>query len=535
MTLFKRESLKNIPINPGIYHMKDVQGFVLYVGKAKNLKKRVSSYFLTKNHDLKTRMLVSQIAEIDVIVTKTEAEALILENQVIKQYKPKYNILLKDDKTYPYVKLTNEVFPKIIVTRKKLKDNDYYFGPYPAIGSAKGLQRLLYDLFPLRDCKQKISRDKVEPKCILVDINKCLGPCIYKDINGEYDRLVQELKWLLSGKNKELLKSLNIQMKNFSNKLEFESAGRIRDRIQKIEQLGIRQSVDLNLNTNVQVWAMSETDDYVYVMVQEIIKGKLLFQHGFYQNKKDINALSDFIDRIVIDIVVLQQEAPRLLFCSSSLKETLSEKTGLSCPQRGKKRAVVETAEKNAKLALLRLIKTENESVRDDDVVADMQAVLKLKKRPTTIIGFDISHLQGTHIVASAVMFKDGKPYKAGYRKFNIKSVEGKSNDPESMREVVFRRLRLCEKDGEPYPDLLLIDGGRAQLNYSLSALSKKGVLGDMEIISLAKREEEIYTPHEKDTIRLPKHSRVLHLLQHVRDESHRFALKFQRSKRKIS
>lgn len=519
--------------------MKDDQGFVLYVGKAKNLKKRVSSYFMSKKHDLKTLTLVSQIHDIELIVTETETEALILENQLIKRYKPKYNILLKDDKTYPYIKLTKEHFPKVIVTRKKQNDGATYFGPYPSIGSSKALQRMLLDLFPIRDCKQAISLDKQEKKCLLLDIGKCIGPCVYKDIKPEYDALIEELKLLLSGRDKALIKRLKDQMQHFSDAMEYEKAAEVRDKIEKCVQLTERQRVDFNHQSNTQVWAVYDAEERVYVLIQEVLNGKLLHQYGFFEDKEKLNSTQDLVEQSFLQFSDVQEEPPQEIICQEEFKTLFEDwvprykrKTTITSPQKGEKKAILDTAIKNAKLSLTRLIKDEVEKTKKGDVVGEMQRILRLMKRPENIVGFDISHLQGTNIVASAVYFKHGKPYKGGYRKFNIRSVSEQSNDPESMREVVYRRLRLCEKDNEPYPDLLVIDGGRAQLNFALSALSEKGLLGSIDIISLAKRDEEIYTPYYRDPIRLPKHSHVLHLLQHVRDESHRFALTFQRSKR---
>lgn len=536
---FPKKRLKDFPHNPGIYQMKDDQGFVLYVGKAKDLKKRVSSYFMSKRHDLKTLTLVSQIHDIELIVTETETEALILENQLIKKYKPKYNILLKDDKTYPYIKLTKEPFPRVIVTRKKQSDGATYFGPYPSIGSSKALQRMLLDMFPIRDCKQTISLDKQEKKCLLLDIGKCIGPCVYKDIKPDYDALIEELKLLLSGRDKALIKRLKETMQQHSDAMEYEKAAEVRDKIEKCVQLTERQRVDFNQQTNTQVWAVHDSDDRVYVLIQEVLNGKLLHQYGFFEDKDKLNSVVDLVEQSFLQFSDVQEQAPHEIICQEEFKPLFESwcpnykrKTIITSPQKGEKKAILETAIKNAKLSLTRLIKDEVEKTKKGDVIGDMQRILRLMKRPESIIGFDISHLQGTNIVASAVCFKDAKPYKSGYRKFNIRSVSGQSNDPESMREVVYRRLRLCEKDSEPYPDLLLIDGGRAQLNFALSALSEKGLLGHIDIISLAKRDEEIYTPYYRDPIRLPKHSHVLHLLQHVRDESHRFALTFQRSKR---
>ena len=268
MSGFDRKKLLGIPHVPGVYQMKDKNGTILYVGKAKNLKKRVSSYFSSKLHDVKTRVLVSLIDAVDVITTNTENEALILENQLIKTFKPKYNILLKDDKTYPYIKITKDLFPKISVTRKKLHDGATYYGPYPSIGSTRFLRRMLLDMFPIRDCKQEITLNKMQKKCLLLDIGKCIAPCVKKEVKKEYDDLITQLMMLLSGKDKTLIKNMKHEMAAFSSELKFEKAAEIRDRINKCQQLLEKQRVDLDLRYNAQIWAVHESDDYFYLLIQ---------------------------------------------------------------------------------------------------------------------------------------------------------------------------------------------------------------------------------------------------------------------------
>jgi excinuclease ABC subunit C len=542
MSGFDRKKLLGIPHVPGVYQMKDKNGTILYVGKAKNLKKRVSSYFSSKLHDVKTRVLVSLIDAVDVITTNTENEALILENQLIKTFKPKYNILLKDDKTYPYIKITKDLFPKISVTRKKLHDGATYYGPYPSIGSTRFLRRMLLDMFPIRDCKQEITLNKMQKKCLLLDIGKCIAPCVKKEVKKEYDDLITQLMMLLSGKDKTLIKNMKHEMAAFSSELKFEKAAEIRDRINKCQQLLEKQRVDLDLRYNAQIWAVHESDDYFYLLIQDIIDGKLLYQFGFIEQKNKITDVTDLVEQAVYEHIGNNGKKTKEIYCDSSLlpviKESvqaIKEKIGVKAPKKGEKKEWVKNAETNAKLALLKHLKSKTEKKETINVCEELKHVLRLAHCPERIIGFDISHLQGTNIVASAVYFKDGKPYKSLYRKFNIKTVSGKSNDPMSIKEVVLRRLQLCQKQNEPTPNLLLIDGGRGQLNYAVTALSSLGLLGKIDIISLAKKEEEIYTLHFQTPIRLPHSHPGLHLLQYIRDESHRFALTFQRSKRKYS
>lgn len=448
--------------------MKNSRGLVLYVGKAKNLKKRVSSYFSSKNHDIKTRVLVSKIEGIQTIVTASETEALILENQLIKTHFPKYNILLKDDKSYPYIALTRDVFPRLIITRKNDDKSLRYFGPYPSIGSTKQLRRMLLELFPIRDCRQPITLNKMQPKCILMDIGKCLGPCVKKEVKMAYDSVLDELEMVLKGKSKDLLKSLHEHMRLHSEKLEFEKAAGIRDKIAKIQLLSERQTVDTNQDEDIQVWGVAENPKRIYIAIQEIIEGKLLHQHGFYFDKSEDISRTDILEQLFIQFQERQQVSPKQLLCAVEDEEVLDTTVKLSglkivvhAPQRGQKHDILLAAQKNAMLSLSRSFKADVEKRDESTLIDQVQATLGLDRLPRICIGFDISHLQGKNIVASAVYFKDGKPLKSGYRQFIIRTVSIQSNDPLSMREVVDRRLGLCEKDNEELPDLLLIDGKR--------------------------------------------------------------------------
>lgn len=520
--------------------MKDSRGHVLYVGKAKDLKKRVSSYFSNKHHEPKTRVLVSKIKDIQTIVTKSETEALILENQLIKTHFPKYNILLKDDKSYPYIALTKEIFPRLIITRKNEDKTLKYFGPYPSIGSTKHLRRLLLDLFPIRDCRQPITLNKHQPKCILMDIGKCVGPCIKKDTVDAYQKVVEDLSSILKGKSKDLIAKLREEMQENSKQLRFEKAAVLRDKIGKIQQLSERQTVDMNQDEDVQLWAVVESPKRIYVVVQEIIEGKLLHQHGLYYDRDHDVSREDIVEQLLIQFQDRQEIAPKWLYCQKEdeaiLKitaEAIGLKTKVFVPQKGPKLDMMASAQKNAMLSLSRSFKADVEK-RDDSTLLDhVKETLGLEKLPRICMGFDISHLQGKDIVASSVYFKDGKPLKSGYRQFIIRTVSLQSNDPVSMREVVDRRMGLCEKESEPYPDLLLIDGGKGQLNFALSALAKRDLLGKIACVSLAKKFEEIYLPNQKEPLRLANNDPVRLYLQRIRDEAHRFALKFQRKKRK--
>ena len=533
----KPTNINNCPTTPGIYKMINSDANIIYVGKAKNLKNRVKSYF-TKNHtDFKTKIMVSHIKTIEIIQTSTEKEAFILENQLIKTLKPKYNILLKDDKTFPYIKVTtNEPFPRIITTRKKINDNARYYGPYPSIGSTRSLRKTLYSLFPIRDCKIAITLTEKQPKCLLLDINKCIGPCIYKQIKPQYDDLVEQLHLLLTGKNKTLLTQLTQQMTTFSNQLNFEKAAEIRDKIKQISHLIESQQVDLEQNNNLQLWAFCKNEQFYYMLVQEIIDGKLIAQHGFYKATATISQ-DNFIEQTFISFTSQYILIPDAIITTQTAATVIKDilklfpQHQLIIPERGLKKQLLTQTIYNAKQALHKLVLTQTRSTTPQLEPTTIQSQLNLKHPPKRIIGFDISHIQGKYMVASAVYFINGQPQKSLYRKFNIKTIKGHSNDPAAIAEAVYRRLQLVIKDNEPMPDLLCIDGGRGQLNFAYKSIQALKLTHKIELISLAKRNEEIYLLYHQQPLTLPQNDPTLQLFQQIRDESHRFANSFRHQK----
>jgi len=525
--------------------MIDSRGDIIYIGKAKNLKKRVSSYFTnSKNHHPKTRVMVTRIEHIDVIITKSEPEALILEAQLIKKHQPRYNVMLKDDKSFPYIKVTtNEIFPRVLVTREKSNDNASYFGPFPSIGSTRKLLRLIYDMFPLRDCKQKIDLENMQPKCINLDIGKCIGPCVIKEIKPQYDELVSDLKLLLLGKNQQLMDKFSSEMRAASDKKDFETAADLRDRIYKIQRISQRQLVDLSHTKNMFVWGCAENDEVFYCLVQSLIEGKLMYQTGFYFAKDELGSKEMWIQQAFLsaienkEIVYKEIIGDKDVIAAINVLPTsvlFDYPVQIQAVQRGKKAELVEMANRNAKIALKKIQHSQdtkhkpNRSISMDEVAT----TLELEIIPDIILGFDISHLQGSDIVASSVCFNSDGPLKEGYRKYSIKSVKDKSNDPKSIQEAVERRLEQEKKKPTGTAVLLLIDGGRAQLNYAVEAINRVQVPFPVVAVGLAKREEDIYRHVQGDILTLDKSNRVLQFLQRVRDESHRFANAFQEKKR---
>ena len=534
---FTRDSLAQLPNQPGIYKMIDNSDTIIYIGKAKNIKNRVKSYFAKTIDSIKTRLMVKQIARIEIIETTTEKEAFILENHLIKTYKPKYNVLLKDDKTFPYIKVTmNEPFPRIIVTRHKQRDGSRYYGPFPSLGSSRSLKKTLYELFPIRDCKQPISLTKKEPKCLLLDINKCIGPCVIKEIKPQYDELIKQLDLLLTGRNSTLITHITKQMKALAAEQKFEEAANLRDRLVLIENLTESQRVALDDAHSYSLWTFVECDRFYYIMVQELIDGKLISQHGFYDEKATCTA-DIFIEKTFLSYTNDSVSVLNQVICSDKIANVLTPifKTlkfpDVLIPERGLKKDLLANITLNAKHALQRLNLKPQKKPTTTTLTA-LKDTLNLRTIPTTIFGFDISHLQGTQIVASAVTFYKGYPNKNAYRKFSIKAPLTASHDPESIREAVYRRLKLCLDNNEPLPQLLVIDGGKGQLNFAYSSLLKLGLESQIDIISLAKKHEDIYVLNQKDPIQIPNDDPIIHLLQYIRDESHRFAVSFQRNKR---
>ncbi|MFA5878560.1 MAG: excinuclease ABC subunit UvrC [Candidatus Margulisiibacteriota bacterium] len=525
------QEAKLFPNNPGIYKMYDAGNILLYIGKAKNLKKRIINYFNNQNNlDLKTQFLVQQIKRLEFIITNNEKEAFILENQLIKDFKPKYNILLKDDKNYPLIKITHEIFPRIEIVRQVLNDNAQYFGPLPLMGNLKRLLSLFQSLFKLRNCKQEIDLVKMQKKCLLVDLNKCLGPCINKNIKIEYDQVVKDLTLLLTGKSQELLKKLKQKMLTFSQKLEFENAAEIKERIAKIEKIIERQSVNLLSKQNIHAWASAENEGFYYILVQNIVEGKLINQQGFYlENRQNFHEF--FVETFLT--YYSKNQLPNKIFLEKSfakIEDLLTffkgqdKKATLIFPKTGINKQVLDLAKKNAQVALERIEKQQN--FFDLNILTELKKICLLTNMPNNIIAFDISHMAGENIVGTAVFFKNGIPEKSLYRKYHIKSLtQKKSNDPQCIFEIVLRRLKDIEKNENFF---LLIDGGLAQLNFAIKAIEKLK-LKNIELISLAKKEELIYLGTTKKTLSLNKNDKGLLFLQRIRDEAHRFSISFQR------
>lgn len=541
------DRLSALSTDPGVYLMKNAAGDVIYVGKAASLRSRVRSYFQESRHpDPKTRELVSHIVDFDVIRTDTASEALILENELIKRYQPRYNVRLKDNKTYPYIKITNEEWPRVISTRRIVQDGGRYFGPYTSAGSVHRTLDLLNRLFPYRPCDITITGDASRP-CLYFHMGRCLGPCIGAASPEEYAAAIEGAALFLQGRGEDLLPEMRARMERAAGDLDFERAAKLRDEISAIEHVLERQKIVSSKGDDADVIAVYQSPggDAV-VQVAMIRNGKILGSEHFVMSGARIDDLpaeiiASFISQFYSDAAVVPAEliVEHLPGDDEILRGWLAEKRGarvrLVVPQRGEKRRLVEmvakSAAENFEQTRLRWL---NDEQRMTAALTELADSLELSGLPRRIECFDISTLQGTNMVASMVVFEDGKPKKSDYRRFSIKSVDGQ-NDFAAMKEVVGRRFRrlATEPDTESWarqPDLVIIDGGKGQLNAAIEALEEVGF--STQVVGLAKENEELFLPGQSWPVVLDRDSQALYLVQRVRDEAHRFAVSFHRQKR---
>ena len=549
-----KEKLKNLPTSAGVYQHKDATGKVIYVGKAKNLRNRVSSYFVAQKHrEARIKALIARIADFELILTDTEAEALILENTLIKKLKPKYNVLLRDDKTYPFICIPNEPFPRIFVTRNPKQDGTRYFGPYTELKNMYLLLETCRSLFKIRDCNLYLGKRQIEAQkykaCLQFYIKKCAAPCIALQQEEEYQNNINHILKLLNGKIKPVVTLLKDEMTFAAQDKRYEYAAEIRDRIKALEAFDAKQKVVVQDNIDRDIFGMSidTTIDVACGVVFKVREGKIIGkQHHFLKPIAEANSqtlLQLFAERYYAsaqffpDEIFFPEEPSDLPLLVDFLHQEKGKKVQITTPQRGDKADLVKMTEMNARQLLenykIGLMKREADFI--PKTLQQLQKELQLPRLPRRIECFDISHLGGTGTVASCVVFIDGKPAKSEYRKFKIESVEdGKPDDFMSMHEVISRRFKRVLAENEAIPDLVIIDGGKGQLSSAIQAMQEVGFYGKSPVIGLAKRLEELFFPNDKDAITLPKISPSLRLLQQVRDEAHRFAVTFQRKQRQI-
>jgi len=534
--------LPHLPESPGVYLFKDAAGVVLYVGKAKRLRSRVRSYF---NADplasAKTRVLVRQIADVETIVLPTEAHALILESNLIKEYKPRFNIALRDDKSYPYIKVTiNEPFPRVYVTRRLVDDGGRYFGPYTDVGAMRRALNVVKRIFTVRSCRYDMPKEMPERACLDYHIGRCKAPCILLQTQEDYRAMIDEVLLYLDGRAAEVTRRVRARMDEASANMDFESAGELRDalrHLQKLEEPTVVVEVE---GGDRDVLGYARDGEDAVVTMLRIRGGKLLArEHQFVENIQDEGddvVLAAYLARTYIPLLEHARELliPFEVADRELIEETLP-RTQLWVPQRGPRRQLIELADQNAR-HLLEEQKTSTFEAdeRAVDPVYELQRELSLQSVPRAMICFDISTAQGTDTVASCVWFENGRPKRAEYRKYKIESVAGGAPDDfASMREVVTRYFTRRLEEQKPLPDLVVVDGGKGQLSSAREALEAVN-LSRLPTISLAKRDEEIFMPGRSESLRLSKRSPALRMLQRMRDEAHRFAITYNRKRRSM-
>ncbi|MFW6274126.1 MAG: excinuclease ABC subunit UvrC [Halanaerobium sp.] len=536
--------LKELPRQPGVYMMKDETGMVIYVGKAKSLNSRVRSYFRKNNQTYKTQLLVKYIDDFDYIITDTEVEAYILEANLIKKYQPKFNIRLKDDKSYPYIKVTKNVdFPRVFKTRIVKNDGAEYFGPFADVDAIYKTLYVIKDIFQLRSCKLELDADNPEAKpCLNYHIDKCLGPCIGAVTKEEYHELIDQVMLFLSGRQEELRKEVEKKMEQAADERNYEKAARFRDAIKAFKKLSESQKVMTDKNIDQDVVALVEGEnDTACTQLLLVRNGRLIGQEYFIlqgtDQESETEIMGSFLQQYyqqaagIPDELLLNTDLAYQELLEERLADIKGKKVKIHQPKKGDKKKMIEMAERNAAQNLKKEdIRSKYEEKRTSGAVEKLGEILELESPPFYIEGFDISNIQGTDSVASLVVFKNGRPAKKDYRRFKIKTVEG-PDDFSSMKEVVERRYARLLREDRKLPDLILIDGGKGQLNAAYEVLKLLGI-EDLPIIGLAKKEEEIFRPGEREPITLPHHKPTLQLLQRVRDEAHRFALSYHRKLR---
>jgi len=528
--------LQTLPNTPGVYQFYDVTGVVIYVGKAKNLKNRVRSYF-NKVHDYgKTNVLVKKIIEIKHIVVETETDALLLENNLIKKYQPRYNVLLKDDKSYPWICIKNERFPRVFQTRRMIKDGSEYFGPYTSIKTVYTLLDLIKGLFPLRTCKYDLSQEKVASHkykvCLEYHLGNCKGACEAKEYETSYQENITTIREILKGNFKNSIAVFKTQMKSHAENLEFEAAQSLKLKLQILENYQAKSTIVNPKISNVDVFTIVSDESFAYVNFLQLSYGAIIRSHTMELKKKLQES-----DQVLLELAITEIRQ-RFSLESKELYVPFEVNLGsdfkITIPKVGDKKQLIDLSIRNAKyhrLDQLKQVKITDPERHEGRIMAQMKSDLRLSEAPTHIECFDNSNIQGTHPVAACVVFKNGKPSKKEYRHFNIKSVEG-PDDFASMTEVVYRRYKRLLDEKQPLPQLIIIDGGKGQLSASLKSLDALDLRGKIAIIGIAKRLEELFYPDDPIPLYLDKKSETLKIIQQLRNEAHRFGIEHHRNKR---
>jgi excinuclease ABC subunit C len=528
--------IQTLPDNPGVYQYYDKEGKILYVGKAKNLKKRVSSYF-NKIHDTaKTNVLVKKIVTIKHIVVSSEQDALLLENNLIKKLQPRYNVLLRDDKTYPWICIKKEPFSRIFPTRRIVKDGSEYFGPYTSFKTVNTILELIKELYQLRTCNYDLTEANINSGkykvCLEFHIGNCKGGCEGYELLENYQKQVDAIREILKGNFKESLKEFKIKMLHFAQEMQFEEAQKIKEKIEVLENYQSRSTILNPKISNIDVFSIISDEAVAYVNFLQIAHGAIIRSYTLELKKKLEETDEELLELAVVEL----RERFHLLSREIILPFPLDfgDKIKVTVPQLGDKKQILELSERNARyyrLDQLKQIQIVDPERHTNRIMAQMQKDLRLSVEPRHIECFDNSNIQGTNPVAACVVFKDGKPSKKDYRHFNIKTVEG-PNDFASMEEVVYRRYKRMLDENQPLPQLIIIDGGKGQLSSALKSIDELGLRGKIAIIGIAKRLEELFYPGDSAPLYLDKKSETLKVIQFLRNEAHRFGITFHRDKR---
>lgn len=528
--------IKSLPSAPGVYQYFDKNERILYVGKAKNLKKRVSSYFNKQHDSYRIAVMVKKIVSIKHIVVDSETDALLLENNLIKKLQPRFNVMLRDDKTYPWLCIKNERFPRVFLTRKMIKDGSEYFGPYPSVKAVKILLELIKGLYQLRTCNYDLSSEKIEvgkyKVCLEYHLGNCQGPC--EDFQSEeaYQEQITAIRNIVKGNFKDSLENFKQQMQDYAENWQFEEAERIKKKMEALEKYQAKSTVVNPRITNVDVFSIMSDESYGYVNFLQLIHGAIIRSHTIELKKRLDETDEELLSLGIIEIRQRFNSLSKEIYVPFPVE--VGEEIKVTVPKLGDKKAIVDLSLRNAKY--FRMERFKQMKIVDPDrhtnrLMAQMKQDLRLSEEPRHIECFDNSNIQGTNPVAACVVFKDGKPSKKDYRKFNIKTVEG-ANDFASMEEVVYRRYRRLLEEDEPLPQLIIVDGGKGQLSSGVKALERLGLRGKIAIIGIAKRLEELFYPGDQYPLYLDKKTETLKVIQYLRNEAHRFGITFHRDKR---
>ena len=528
--------LQTLPNSPGVYQYYDKEGTIIYVGKAKNLKKRVSSYFTKTFDNGKTRILVNKIVKIKHIVVDTETDALLLENNLIKKYQPRYNVMLKDDKSYPWICIKKERFPRVFSTRRVIKDGSEYFGPYTSVRTVSTLLDLIKGLYQLRTCNYDLSPEKIESGkykvCLEYHLGNCKGACEGLETEDEYFENIKAIREILKGNFKDSLSQFKKQMKQFAANMHFEDAQKIKEKIEILENYQSKSTIVNPKISNVDVFSIVSDESYGYINFLQLSYGSIIRSHTLEIKKKLQETDKELLQLAIIEL--------RQRFNSNSkeiyvpFQVSIGEDVKVTVPKLGDKKHILDLSVRNAKY--YRMERFKQIKITDPDrhvkrILAQMKSDLRLSEEPRHIECFDNSNIQGTHPVAACVVFKNGKPSKKDYRHFNIKTVEG-PDDFASMEEVVYRRYKRLLNEDRSLPQLIIIDGGKGQLSSALKSLEALNLRGKIAIIGIAKKLEELFYPNDPIPLYLDKKSETLKIIQQLRNEAHRFGIEHHRNKR---